>query len=304
MPPEQARGPKYSESAASMMALLRYGMGTPLHRLGQLQGHLNVPVPAATQWEVVLQQVAAVSPVYEQLRQHAANGSLLHGDDTYMRILEFMGKRRAKLLAKGELPSPERTGLHTTAIVSITGDGPIALFITGRKHAGENLDTLLDNRHTDLEPPLLMCDGLQHNRPKKHEVVECNCLVHGRRKFVELLDSFPSECRHLIETLATPRAPAAQGRSTSAAAAGSLESRPHPVARRAEGPWLGPAIHPATTARPRRPHAAEPIDLGSGLAPADDATPQPPRARTLAERTLPQTPSAQIGTPPRTRPPS
>lgn len=202
VPPEQALGPKYSESAGSMIALLRYGIGTPFHRLGQLQGHLHVPVPAATQWEVVFQQVAAVSPVYERLRQRAADGSLLHSDDTYMRILEFMGKRRAKLLAKGELPSPERTGLHTTAIVSITGDGPIALFVTGRKHAGENLDTLLDNRHTDLEPPLLMCDGLQHNHPKRHTVVECNCLVHGRRKFVELLDSFPSECRHMIEKLA------------------------------------------------------------------------------------------------------
>lgn len=45
-----------------------------------------------------------------------------------------MGKRRAELLAHGALPDPDRTGLFTTGIVSITAAGPIALFFSGRKH--------------------------------------------------------------------------------------------------------------------------------------------------------------------------
>lgn len=200
-PPEEAQGPKYSESAASMMALLRYGTGLPLNRLGRLQESLGVPVPASTQWEVVLARVTALVPVYEELVRRAADGSVVHNDDTYMRILEFMGKRRAKLLASGRLPDPDRTGLFTTAIVSITGAGPIAMFATGRQHAGENLSEVLEERSTALGPPIQMCDALDRNLPKGHEVIESNCLAHGRRHIVDEAESFPSECRHVLEQL-------------------------------------------------------------------------------------------------------
>ena len=59
---------------------------------------------------------------------------ILHNDDTRAQILELSGKRRAKLLAAGELPDPERTGLFTTAVVASSRHGLIALFFTGRKH--------------------------------------------------------------------------------------------------------------------------------------------------------------------------
>ena len=54
---------------------------------------------------------SAVEPVYRELIRSAAQSSIVHNDDTYVRVLEFMGKRRAKLLERGALPSPERTGL-------------------------------------------------------------------------------------------------------------------------------------------------------------------------------------------------
>lgn len=200
-PPAEAQGPKYAESAASMMALLRYGMGLPLNRLARLQESLGVPVPASTQWEVVLAQVVVLRPVYGELAQRAADGSVVHNDDTFMRILEFMGKRRARLLASGQLPDPERTGLFTTAIVSITAAGPVALFSTGRRHAGENLAQVLEERSADLAPPIQMCDGLDRNEPKGHEVIGSNCLAHGRRHVVDQAESFPAECRHVLEQL-------------------------------------------------------------------------------------------------------
>jgi transposase len=131
--PAEAQGPKYHESAVSMMALLRYRAGMPLHRLEQLQGHLGTPVPASTQWEVVRDRAPALEPVYAELARLAAQGRLLHNDDTSIRILEFMGKRRADLLEQGQLPDPDRTGLFTTAVVAITDAGPIALFFSGRK---------------------------------------------------------------------------------------------------------------------------------------------------------------------------
>ncbi len=79
---------------------------------------------------------------------------------------------------------------------------PILLFYTGRKYAGENLATLLEARDDELEPPMLMSDGLaSRNLPKGHPVVEANCLTHGRRNFVDQLINFPKECRFVIEEL-------------------------------------------------------------------------------------------------------
>ena len=200
-PPEAARGPKYSDSAASMMALLRYGTGVPLSRLGRLQDSLGIPVPASTQWDVVLERVTALVPIYDALVRRGADGSILHNDDTCMRVLEFMGKRRATLLATGRLPDPDRTGLFTTAIVAITGAGPVALFVTGRQHAGEHLTAVLEERSAGLGPPILMCDALERNVPKGHAVIESNCLAHGRRHIVDEAERFPSECRHVLEQL-------------------------------------------------------------------------------------------------------
>ena len=199
--PEEAKGPKYSESAASMLVLFRYGTGFPLNRVDRLQKNLGVPVPATTQWEVALDRFALFRPVYDELVRRGAGGKVIHSDDTYVRILEFMGKQRAKLLAQGELPNPDRTGLFTTGIVAQTEVGPIALFFSGRKHAGENLDELLDQRPDELSPPIQMCDGLDRNVPRENDVIGCNCLVHGRRHIVDEASNFPSKCRFVLDQL-------------------------------------------------------------------------------------------------------
>ena len=51
--PEGVGPEKYDETAAAMIAQLKYGSGTPFYRLEQLEGQLGIPLPAATQWEIV-----------------------------------------------------------------------------------------------------------------------------------------------------------------------------------------------------------------------------------------------------------
>lgn len=200
--PEDAQGDKYDETASSMMALMRYGTGMPLHRLDHLQRNVETPVPSSTQWDVVHQRVHLVRPAFVELVRLAAQGHVLHNDDSYVRILDLMGKRRAALLAAGKLPDPDRTGLFTTAVVAVVaGVGTIALFFTGRKHAGENLADVLRHRAADLAPPIQMGDALTRNLPKGHEVKDSNCIAHGRRKIVDEIDNYPVECRFVIEHL-------------------------------------------------------------------------------------------------------
>ena len=200
--PAEAQGDKYSDSAVATIALARYRAGLPHHRLEQIRENLDTPVPASTQSEVVMERAEDLRPVHDELKRLAAQASLLHGDDSRGPILEFMGKRRAALVERGELPNPERSGLFTTGCVaSLDAGRRVALFETGRQHAGENLSDLLERRSAELPPPILMSDALSSNPPKGHAVIECNCLAHARRHLIDELGNHPEECRYLLELL-------------------------------------------------------------------------------------------------------
>ena len=46
-----------------------------------------------------------------------------------------------------------------------------------------------------------MCDALSRNVPKEFKTILANCLSHARRQFVDVVEAFPEECRHVIELL-------------------------------------------------------------------------------------------------------
>ncbi len=191
---------KYDETAAAMIALLRYGSGLPHNRLERLQRSFGIPLPSSTQWDVVSSAAPSIAPVYDELCRLAAQAEVVHNDDTRMPVLALTGKRRAR-----EAPAddpPDRTGMFTTGIVARLAGRRIALFFTSRQHAGENLTDVLARRAAQLGPPIQMCDGLDRNLPRELATIVANCLSHGRRHFVDVADNFPSECRHVLETLA------------------------------------------------------------------------------------------------------
>ncbi|MBM3271370.1 MAG: IS66 family transposase [Candidatus Sericytochromatia bacterium] len=190
---------KYDETAAAMVAMFKYGAGLPFNRLEKLQRDLGIPLPAATQWELVASRATLLKPAYGELTRQAAQGEVLHNDDTTMKILALAGEH-PRDTADPEV-SGERTGVFTSGIVAASRGHRIALFFTGRKHAGENLASVLSLRAAELGPPIQMCDALSRNLPAQFETILGNCLAHGRRKFVEVADHFPEECRYVLETL-------------------------------------------------------------------------------------------------------
>lgn len=193
--PDEAGKDKYDETAGAMVALLKYGAGLPFNRLEKLQECLGVPLPASTQWEMVERTADQIHPVYSELIRQAAQGELLYNDDTTMKILANLKKAEVD----DELPGK---GSFTTGVLAVQGERRIALFFTGPKHAGDNLAKLLGQRASGLSPPIQMCDALSRNVPKEFETLLANCLAHARRNFVDLVPSFPEECRFVIEALA------------------------------------------------------------------------------------------------------
>jgi len=61
-PPPEAGTSKYSETVPAMLALLCYGSGMPLYRIENLQQGFGVPLPTATQWELLRDAAQEITP--------------------------------------------------------------------------------------------------------------------------------------------------------------------------------------------------------------------------------------------------
>jgi hypothetical protein len=197
--PEGVGADKYDATATSMVALLKYGTGLPFHRIETLQAGMGIPMPAATQWDLVSTGSKEITCAHEELINQAAQSKVVYNDDTTMKVLQLTKAQRAAALAddvKGE-----RTGTFTSGIVATDEGRQIALFFTGARHAGENLNALLERRRADLPPPIQMADGLSRNVPSDFDTILGSCLAHARRKHAELVESFPAQVRFVLETL-------------------------------------------------------------------------------------------------------
>lgn len=161
----------------------------------RVQASFGVPLPESAQWERVEALADAVHPVFLRLQRPAARGDVLAVDDTGVKILSCVRENRTR--AKGE-----RTGTHTTGIVSPVDGRRIAIYRSSRRHAGENVVALPAERPLALAPPVQIGDALARNRSHAFEVVVAKCLAHARRQFVDVEASFPAECGRVPDAFA------------------------------------------------------------------------------------------------------
>jgi len=196
MPPAAGQE-TYDVSLKVNLTLAHYHLGLPFKRIESFQQLVGMPLPDATQWELVEEVADSAYPPFEYLKRFGAQQPLVFQDDTGARVLSLIKENQAD-------PQPKRKGMYTT-VLRFEGEQSICLYFTGRQHAGENLDDLLALRDPDLPPIQWMSDGLAANTPKAHKdrAVDLSCLVHGRRQFVEIDEFFPSECARVIDAIAT-----------------------------------------------------------------------------------------------------
>jgi hypothetical protein len=196
---------KDTAQARAVLAVSRYSLGVPGYRLPGYQAMLGVPVPDATQWDQIEVVGDGAYQVFEQMESEAAQGELIFQDDTAVRILSLMEENRdlvAAAHAQGFSTPNERPGMPTTALAVQVGEHTAILSDSSRRHAGENLQGLLDKRRAGLEKPLAMSDALSRNEVADASMlIRWHCRAHGRRKFSDLEEGFPQECQVVLAVI-------------------------------------------------------------------------------------------------------
>jgi len=187
-PASIAQAPKYDASCTSTLAIARYSMGVPMSRLEGHQAMHGIPLPDATQWDLLKKGAGYIQPVLTALINEAGNGELMHYDGTPNRILEQQTQGKAS---------------QTTALISVVNGKKVHLFFTGTSTPATHVDSILNNR-TSETPLISMMDASSSNFPKtlKSSLIArfilCFCLVHGRRKFYELFPFFEKQCGFVL----------------------------------------------------------------------------------------------------------
>jgi transposase len=218
--PAEAGESKYNAPARAAIVMNRYFLGVPFYRLEAYQALVGVPVPDSTQWDQVEHVADCAYMVFEHLVYLAAQGHLIYQDDTPVRILSLIQENAQWQHAQEYTPeasaSSDRTGMQSTALVVEVDEQTICLYFSGRDHAGENLQALLEQRQAGLDKPLVMSDALSRNEvasgvgskvgPKdttsdEAGLIRCHCLAHARRKFSDIEETFPEACDEVIGVL-------------------------------------------------------------------------------------------------------
>ncbi len=199
--PEGVSDKKYDANFIAMLMINKYFMSVPLYRQDRLQNHLGIPLPASTQWDLMVAFKPMLEALYKAISQDAANGVALCYDDTSVKIMSEI--KAAKLAEKGD---KNKHTCFTTGIVSIHEDHRTYLYITDNRTAGRCITDIMSLRDANLDLPIMMCDALSANIPQgisEDLYILCYCLVHARRQFYELPDGYDDVADNVIGLIGT-----------------------------------------------------------------------------------------------------
>jgi hypothetical protein len=194
--PEGVADERFDATADATIALMKYGGGLPWHRQAALQRMCGTPLAESVMWERCEALADAALPIYLRLVRLGANGELIHTDDTKARILSCLKEDEEKK-KNGE----ESRATQTSGLVIESGGHWIALYFSGRRHAGENLEQLLKLRQAGLDRPIQMADALAVNWGHEEEVIEAKCMAHGRRGILEVEELEPEACKVVLDAI-------------------------------------------------------------------------------------------------------
>jgi len=188
----------YDWSACGMLLVMHYFAGVPFKRMEFLQAGWGIPMPDGNQWTLADASSDLLLPLYKALERHGVQNAIaLRIDDTGSMIIEVQREIRAEvaaLEALGASTSDVRTGINATGVYLETGQGKVLLFFTGRHHAGEIIDRILEHRNAAQQNGkklVKVSDAASKNFSHAHrdELEEAVCNAHYPEREVISTDS-------------------------------------------------------------------------------------------------------------------
>lgn len=192
----------YDWSACAMLLVMHYFAGMPFKRLESLQAGWGIPMADANQWQLADTSADLLLPLYKALERHGIQNALaLRIDDTGSKVIGLQREILAEiavLKALGEPTTDVRTGINATGVYLDTEQGRVLLFFTGRHHAGEMVDRLLQHRHPTQgsgDKLIKVTDAASKNFSHAHqtELEEAVCNAHAYLKFRAVKGRYPEE---------------------------------------------------------------------------------------------------------------
>jgi len=189
----------YDWSACATLIVMHYFAGAPFKRLEGLHQGWGVPLPDANQWRVVDECDDLLTPLYRALEKHAIqNATTLRYDDTGSMIIETQRQIQQEiqtLALLGESAQHVRTGINATCVYLDTEEARVVLFFTGRHHAGEIIDRILEHRRASTKKLVALTDAASKNFSHGHteQLEHAVCNAHCYLKFRAVKDQFPAE---------------------------------------------------------------------------------------------------------------
>ena len=190
-------GHKYGYSARSLMGICKFYAGLPYFRQESLQNLLGISISASAIFDQTEHLANSFHPIFKLLRHKASDAKHFYIDDTSQRILN------QKPIVKKKRNSDKeqlRSGIYTSGLIAKLESGEeIILFESNIGHAGEFIDSILQERTTDIVPSI-MSDALSANGVTTlSKYINSLCNSHARRQFYDVQCHFPEEVNFILD---------------------------------------------------------------------------------------------------------
>lgn len=200
MPAQHQGKSKYTYSCYSQIAIWHYYAGVPFKRLEMLQQAQGVPLPDSTQYDLMQSMYDdVVKVVVDELRQEAADSTMLFFDDTSATVVEQIIENKKAETKK------DKSSIHATALLASNNGNKICLFDTGTEPAGKSMKKLLKQRKS-TKKFTTMSDASPVNFEDLEDSLMVKwiislCLVHSRRNFNELLTEEDQDIQLVLDIM-------------------------------------------------------------------------------------------------------
>ena len=188
----------YDWSACAMLVVMHYFAGSPFKRLEALHRGWGVPLPDANQWRVSDAADDWLAPLYRAVERHAIQqATTLRFDDTGSLIVDVARQIHREIQALdsvGASTRQVRTGINATCCYLETAQAKVILFFTGRHHAGEVVDQLLQHRRASAQKLVAVTDAASKNfaHDQTDQLEQAVCHAHCYLKFRAIKEQFPA----------------------------------------------------------------------------------------------------------------